>query len=77
MSTYYIREVTKRIDHKNPITGHEWATYENTGSYEVAGGRCMPNRFKSLKKAQEHKAGLERLDKIAEEIAGRPVDEKP
>lgn len=68
MSKYHIREVTKRIDHKNPVSGHEWSTHEPTGSYEVAGGKCMPNRFRSFKKAEEHIAGLERLDMLMEEL---------
>ena len=49
-----VRETFKRIDHKNPISGHEWSTHGPTTGYEVVGpcGVCS-------KHTSETKANLE------------------
>ena len=47
----YVTEVTKRVEHYNPISGHRWATYEPTSTFEVVGKWGFRQKFKSEAKA--------------------------
>jgi hypothetical protein len=44
--TVEIREVFKRLDHHNPVSGHRWTDHGPTTSYEIVGplGVCAKAR---------------------------------
>lgn len=53
MTTVRVRELCKRVHHKNPISGHEWTTQGPTTGHEVV-GKCGTHAvFKSEDKANK------------------------
>ena len=62
-SRFRVVRCQRRVDHKNPISGHEWSTYELLQAFEVHGPFVMPNQFKTEKAAQAHADVLEQMEK--------------
>ena len=52
-----VRAIQKRIDKRNPISGHEWTEYGPVTGYEVVGPLGVWSKHKSekaaIKEAQE------------------------
>lgn len=67
MNKYIISQNQKRIDCKNPISGHEWSEYRLIpNSYSVFGFMAISSRkFKSEKAAQLYIDALIRFEQIA------------
>lgn len=57
--TVYIREVYKRIDHHNPMSGHSWTTAGPTTGYEVIGAVGVSSMHTSETKAIKEAAELQ------------------
>lgn len=52
---YSITRKTRRIDKRNPISGHQWAEYEYVNGFDLGGPYVLPNTsFRSVKKAMDH-----------------------
>jgi len=54
-----IRSVFKKINKKNPISGHEWTEHGETTEYEVVGKCGVYARCKSYEKANKIKNELQ------------------
>ena len=59
MTTVRIREVYKRIDHYNPLSGHRWTTAGPTTGYEVIGAVGVSSFHTSETKAVKEAADLQ------------------
>jgi hypothetical protein len=48
-----VREVFKRIDHSNPISGHCWTEHGDTIAFEVVGKSGVVSKHKTFKAAEK------------------------
>jgi len=52
MNKIIIAPRTKTVWHKNPISGHEWSTYEPLNGFEVSGGGFFTTTHFTRKSAE-------------------------
>jgi hypothetical protein len=59
MTKVTIREIFKKIDKTNPISGHQWSEHGDTAGYQVMGAVGVHSKHKTIKAAEKARGELQ------------------
>lgn len=59
MTQVTIREIFKKVDEVNPISGHQWTEHGDTTGYQVIGAVGVHSKHRTIKTAEKARDELQ------------------